>query len=774
MKKLLFAFLLLTSYLLPLTSAWGQANTYWHDRIDTTIYATTTGTNTYTGTNLNTNFNVARYNRGLLVSTFIVNGNTGAATYRLVTASGTLATAAIKKQNGTALSSGDIPDSSAVLLMYYGNFWRLMGVHGMSSTAWMLTGNAGTTAGTNFLGTTDSVNLILKTNNIERARFTRQGGQLQMADGGTIPATVLPLQLGYFATSNKYYTLNVINTFTATTPGVGGGGVGISTVATGSGGNTNVGLLAGANNASYNYGLAMVDGSPVVGVNNWSIFDSSAAQIYFRPNVGIGVVRPSSLLHVNGVTRFGLASTTNASLIFQNSTNANTLTINSGVTSASHAWTLPLAQGAANTALTNNGSGVLSWATAATLGAWVLDGNTVGSEKFIGTLDNFDFPVRVNNVEKLRLKVNGQLVAGTGTNNLYIGLDNGLSWTTAVSNTGIGRQSLKNVSTSSYNTGVGEFTLGSITTGVGECTAVGYYALGFNTTGFWNVAMGVQALRLNSSGQRNTAVGHLAMEDNLTNSYGTAVGAFALRHSKADGNTGMGYGALEFDTTGFENSGFGQNALYNIDDGDYNTAIGNTAGYDAAGDRNIFIGNFSGRYFTGSNSFYVGSYLQVNLTRQNNLSLIRGTQHASDSSQQILRVNASLGINIAAPTAALHVVPLASTMVGIKTSGRITASQGANVTAANDLTLGYGGNSFLITGNTQINAITSTDWQAGSQITLVFSGTPTVKNETAGGAGTAQLFLAGDADFAATADDLLGLIYETSCTCWREIYRTVH
>ncbi len=39
-------------------------------------------------------------------------------------------------------------------------------------TAWKLTGNSGTTAGTNFLGTTDNQSLVIKTNSTEAARFT--------------------------------------------------------------------------------------------------------------------------------------------------------------------------------------------------------------------------------------------------------------------------------------------------------------------------------------------------------------------------------------------------------------------------------------------------------------------------------------------------------------------------------------------------------------------------------------------------------------------------
>lgn len=44
-----------------------------------------------------------------------------------------------------------------------------------SSTDWSLTGNSGTTAGTNFIGTTDAIDWVIKTNNTERARFLSTG-----------------------------------------------------------------------------------------------------------------------------------------------------------------------------------------------------------------------------------------------------------------------------------------------------------------------------------------------------------------------------------------------------------------------------------------------------------------------------------------------------------------------------------------------------------------------------------------------------------------------
>jgi len=45
----------------------------------------------------------------------------------------------------------------------------------LGTSGWGLTGNAGTTAGTNFVGTTDAQDLVFKTSNTERVRFTTGG-----------------------------------------------------------------------------------------------------------------------------------------------------------------------------------------------------------------------------------------------------------------------------------------------------------------------------------------------------------------------------------------------------------------------------------------------------------------------------------------------------------------------------------------------------------------------------------------------------------------------
>jgi len=68
----------------------------------------------------------------------------------------------------------------------------------------------------------------------------------------------------------------------------------------------------------------------------------------------------------SGALALGTSTAAAGAMVWLNATNTNTLTISSGVTAATHTWTLPVAQGAASTFLQNNGAGVLSWAYAAT------------------------------------------------------------------------------------------------------------------------------------------------------------------------------------------------------------------------------------------------------------------------------------------------------------------------------------------------------------------------------------------------------------------------
>ena len=72
---------------------------------------------------------------------------------------------------------------------------------------WTTTGNAGTDPTTNFIGTTDNKDLVLKTNNIERARFLSNG---KVGIGITVPDTRLTVK-GIISASNDDAQTNKIN-----------------------------------------------------------------------------------------------------------------------------------------------------------------------------------------------------------------------------------------------------------------------------------------------------------------------------------------------------------------------------------------------------------------------------------------------------------------------------------------------------------------------------------------------------------------------------------
>jgi hypothetical protein len=281
-------------------------------------------------------------------------------------------------------------------------------------------------------------------------------------------------------------------------------------------------------------------------------------------NVGIGQTNPTFKLDVNGVIRTGNASATNGSLVFSNNTNANTVTLNTGVTSASYALTLPTSQGGLNTVLTNNGSGVLSWTTVAGSGGWSTLGNsgTSPATNFLGTTDNQPLVFRVNNLQSGRIETattNNTAfgyqasAANTGTSNSSFGTQALLANTSGTNNTAIGYSTLRTTTSGGFNTAVGSASL-LATTG-GSNTGVGYAALSANSSGNNNTAIGYQAGNTITTGSNNTFVGYQAdaTTNNLTNA--TAIGynaKVASSNSLILGGTGanavnVGIGSNTFD-----------------------------------------------------------------------------------------------------------------------------------------------------------------------------------------------------------------------------------
>ena len=106
-------------------------------------------------------------------------------------------------------------------------------------------------------------------------------------------------------------------------------------------------------------------------------------------------------------------------------------------------------------------------------------------------------------------------------------------------------------------------------------------------------------------------------------------------------------------------------------------------------------------------------------------------------------------------------------------NARIQGAKGADVASADAITLGDG-NYFDITGTTTINHMLTTDWQAGSEVTLQFNSTSSVINAAGSATGDeADFALAGAVSFTTvTAGDTLTVIYDG--TVWREISRSIN
>jgi hypothetical protein len=108
---------------------------------------------------------------------------------------------------------------------------------------------------------------------------------------------------------------------------------------------------------------------------------------------------------------------------------------------------------------------------------------------------------------------------------------------------------------------------------------------------------------------------------------------------------------------------------------------------------------------------------------------------------------------------------------------RTLLNQGADVaSAAGAIALGGDGNSFEITGTAAITLISNLSWQNGSEVTLIFTSTATLTDGTANSGTDIGMELAGNANFVATANDVLTLVLSEvgGTQRWREKSRSVN
>jgi hypothetical protein len=325
-----------------------------------------------------------------------------------------------------------------------------------AQTNWNLTGNDSIIAGTNFIGTIDSIDFVVKTNNIEKIRVT--------ADG-----------------------LIGIGTSTPTSP---------ITILTKPGNDLEFVSSGGSADIFANSPLFIGSSNSIFLLTNFS----TGLAIDLSGNVGVGTSTPTERLDVSGNAKVSSLAGTGTRIV---QTDLNGILI-------------PLASDSANKVLL--GTGV--WGSVPTNTAWSLNGNagTVDATNFIGTTDSVAFNIRVNNEKAGRIdkQLNNAFWgyrAGTDNTTGYGNSSTGafaLDYnTTGFHNTAFGDFALTNSTIGNSNTSIGAKSMFYNTIGNSN-TAVGKYALSDNTTGNNNTSIGTNTLYSASTGNNNVALGYNA------------------------------------------------------------------------------------------------------------------------------------------------------------------------------------------------------------------------------------------------------------------------
>jgi hypothetical protein len=426
-----------------------------------------------------------------------------------------------------------------VLPGYYywdGAKWVSLG-GGTGGKDWSLLGNAGTTAGTNFIGTTDAIDFITRTNNIERIRVL-SGGNVGI--GTTTPLEKLHIGAGNIRLDNNQALNWLANT----------DGANITFNSTGDG----AGLSA--------LTIETIDNSdePIL----FKQTGNERLRIHTNGFIGVATNAPTNTLDVNGTARIR--------------------TMAAGVT--------------ADDVLTADATGVVTRTTKTIFtnaNAWALLGNngTIAGTNFIGTTDAVDLIFKRNsvlsgmigatntalgtltftNVTGIRNTAMGtqslQNVAG-GNSNTALGAQS-LQSTTGTENNAVGYRAGFTNTTGNFNSFLGSFADVS-TNNLTKAVAIGYNAK-VNASNAM-VLGGTGADAVNVGIALTTPAGRLHLYEAIGATLSSTVGSFILEHGDNGGqssilfksavNATSDYGYIKYSDDGSGNGSSTENSLLEI------------------------------------------------------------------------------------------------------------------------------------------------------------------------------------------------------------------
>jgi hypothetical protein len=336
-------------------------------------------------------------------------------------------------------------DGTTGFYYYDGATWQPIS---SGSNGWGLTGNAGTTSGTNFIGTTDAQDLDFRTNNVLKARLT-QKGQIEILNTGNSVFIGENTGLNDDLSDNR----NVA---------IGGGAMQSNTT-----GHRNAAL-------GYQAMYSNTTGQWNTGIGTYSLYNNTTGQL----NSGSGY----RTLENNTAGSYNTAS--GAYALFNNTT--GTYNTSSGY------YTLY-----ANTTGNRNTA----------YGTSALQSNTIGNDNTSMGVQSL-----VANTTGNRNTAYGTSALQsntTGNDNTSMGYLSLLLNQTGESNTALGIYAMYYNTGGWYNNAIGRAALQNNTTG-SRNVANGVGAMLNNTTGNYNNVMGNDALYSNTTGSSNVAIGYRA------------------------------------------------------------------------------------------------------------------------------------------------------------------------------------------------------------------------------------------------------------------------
>lgn len=398
--------------------------------------------------------------------------------------------------NGTA--TGTTVNVTAVGFYFFnGTVWERLGAS--TTTGWLTTGNSGLSGTTNFVGTTDNVDLAFRRNNGAAGKIgatsTSFGTNSLSAGAATNNAAFGTNALALSTGADNVAVGN--NVLPVNTSGIQNTGIGNAALASNTGSaSTAVGFQALNANTSGNNGTA-------VG------FQALSKNTTQSNNTAVGF---QALTNSNG-------GVNNTALGFQAGQTFGAGSRNTAV---------------GNQALQLNGTGNENTA----IGNYALGRNTGSGNTAIGHEAEFGSGTAFNNTTAIGWHA---LFGNQGSSNTAIGYNALQGNGAATGNTAVGSAAMNNT-TGANNTAVGTnagFELGAGTNN----TYMGFEAGRYNVAGASNNAfLGFQA-GLYSSGSNNVAIGSNTLKANFGTANNVAIGYNALTNNFGSGNVAIGANA---------------------------------------------------------------------------------------------------------------------------------------------------------------------------------------------------------------------------------------